>query len=348
MAGGGGASSSVTVEAITPEAARVWGLEAVQETSSTQNAFLTAYQVLLGLIGTYGVIAQSQRLDDMVELNERQVVVAERYVGLAEDNYRDVTLETFERQRDLFDRYVTTFQAFEQEFVDEARRLIEYIPRYSVQEGRAVANVGMTFGALRRRRQLQRSRYDCGAHANESLIMDMAEAAAGVDALNRGYRYEDEKKLQLDQWYWSRYTTFGQFVDGMRAHVITGINGGAAGATQGIHAITGAVGQMGQAVQGMTSALGDQASFFGSLSNGAFTQLGFLMGQQSVPTIGSAFTQGPMGASGTLNGGPTGLVPGSTGTAFNGTQGVMPYGMMALPAHNPTQLALPGSTNAVG
>lgn len=238
----------------------------------------------MGLLGTYALINQYQLLERQTDMNEDMVGYAERYLNLAEDNYSDITLNAYNKMVDLYDHFTTSFQPFEKTFLDQARSVLTYTADYDTAEGRAMAGVGQQYSLVRQRRARQRSRYAVGACCSEDLLLDIAQANALVDASNRGYRYEDEKKLKLDDWYWQHYSQAIQLVENMRANVITGLNGGVAGATQGLGAIAGMMQTANSAVSNMGNAIDNQASFFGTVSNGAFRMMGFNDGRSQVPS----------------------------------------------------------------
>lgn len=239
-------------------------------------------ETFMGLLGTYGLIRQYELLERQTDMNERMVDYSERYLELAEDNYTDITLNAYEAQRQLFDRFAATFQGFEEEFLNEASERTEYTADYPLHEGRAMAGVGQQYSLLRQRRARQRSRYDRGLCCSEELLLDISQAQALTDAGQRGFRYEDEKKMRLDEFFWTKYSQAMQLVENMRSNVITGLNGGVANATGAVSAISGVLSQGIQATRGASAAIQDQASFFGTLSNGAFEVIGFGRGRGSV------------------------------------------------------------------
>lgn len=246
----------------------------------------------MGLLGTYGVVKQYDLLERQTDLNERMVDYAERYLTLAENNYTDITLNAYNRQTALYDRFLTDFAPFELEFLNEAKSKLDYTPDYAGQAGRATAGIGQQFTTMRQRRARQRSKYATGACCHEDLMIDVMQASALADAMNRGYRYEDDRKLRLDEWYWQHYSQAIQLVENMRANVITGINSGVANATGAVSAITGMLSQMSSATRGLSDAISDQASFFGTLSNGAFRMMGFNWGRHSVAGGYGGITRG--------------------------------------------------------
>lgn len=276
----------------------------VNDILSRKDEELGIMGTFMSLLGTYALIEQHNLLERQTDLNERMVDYSERYLELAEDNYTEITLDAYRAQRSLFDRFAASpFQDFEEEFLEMATERQEYTPDYALHEGRAVAGVGQQYTLLRQRRARQRRRYNAGLCCHENLMLDIAQANAVVDAQNRGFRYEDEKKMRLDEWYWQHISQAMQVVENMRANVITGLNGGVANATGAVSAISGVLSQGISAARGASAAIQDQASFFGTLSNGIFEAIGFGRGRGSVSGNYGPITTGMVGMRDLMSGG---------------------------------------------
>jgi hypothetical protein len=275
MSGGG---ASVTVEPISKDAAQCWGLEAVKEHNTAQQGINDAYQVVLGIIGTIGLFRQWDALDRSLDIAERHVAVAEDYYALSERHYEEVALDAYTCQKELFQKYVDDFADCGKLFVDTAKAEVTYTPDFALHEGRAMAGVGAQFSRLRLRRNRQRAKFNTGECCAETLMLDVAQAVALTDAGNAGYVYEDQRRIQLDQWFWARFESAANFISQMRATVVSGVNGGVANTTGAIGAIGGAVGRLGEATRMQQDALNNMASFWGSISNGAFRMMGGMQG----------------------------------------------------------------------
>ena len=293
VTGGGGEDFSIGISLATENVAVASQFhDTVGELLERKDTELGFMGTFMAALGTYGVIQQYQLLERQTDLNERTVDYAERYLQLAERNYDEITLDAYTAQKALFDRFTSQFAPFELEFLNEAKSRLNYEPDYEGQAGRATAGIGQQYTLLRQRRRRQRSKYATGECCHEELMLDIMQATALSDATNRGYRYEDDRKLRLDEWYWQHYSQAIQLVENMRANVITGINSGVANATGAVSAITGMLSQMNAAVRGASDAMQDQASFFGTLSNGAFRMMGFNWGRNSVASGYGPMTRG--------------------------------------------------------
>jgi hypothetical protein len=270
--------------------------------NSERNGFM---QTLMGIIGVYGFIRQAQLLERQTDLQEKVVEQGQDYLELAERTFEEVTLDAYRCQKSLFQRFRDMFQRCESEFLEESKRLVEYEPKYKLQEGRALSSVQSAMDRARKRRSRQRGKYATGQCCHEEIWFAMETARLEVDAVNHAYRYEDDKKIRLDDWYWARQSTGAQLVENMRAQVINAVNGGVSNVSGGLASIGGALGELRLGTAGLSGAIRDQASFFGTLSNGAFRAAGFGQGQQAGAQFGPSSTWFGQGN------GPGGLFSGS-------------------------------------
>lgn len=316
-------------------------VECLQSQCDQNEILVTAQQILMGLIGVYGVVRQVEALEDQVALQERVVSQADEYLNLATRNYEEVVLRTFEDvtlpayeniaqpafdcQKDLFDRYDADMRQYEIGFLADTIKLpCEYAPDYETAQGRAMSVVDAQFDRAARNRARTRGKYATGQCCHEAIYFSVEKAKAKARAANEGYRYEDALKREMDRWYFTRRATGAELAAAARAHVISGVNGGVAGvnaslsaisagvnsATSGIAGIGSAVGRSQTAVQGLSAAIGQQGSFFGNLSNGAFQSLGYSLGfgggnqNGSLALLGSAGTSSINSFGGFQNPGP--------------------------------------------
>lgn len=236
---------------------------------------------LAGIIGTVGVIQQALLLERQVDLQERTVDQAQEYLDLTERSYEEVTLNAYNCQKELFTRYRDTFADCAEEFLTETKRLAAYTPAYDLQEGRAVSSVQRNIDRAEKRRKRQRGKYSTGACCHEGIWFSMEAARLSTDAANHAYRYEDDRKLRLDEWYFQRQSIGAQLVENMRAHVISGVNSGTTNVANGLNAIGNGVQALRASTSDLAGGIRDQASFFGSVANGAFRFAGFNNGFQS-------------------------------------------------------------------
>jgi len=299
-----------TFESLKADATRAWAAEgmasysgAIITAAQTQAAAYTAVNatqngwmsVLAGLIGTYGLIKQYELQKEQMKLAERGVNQAEGYLTLAQNNYSVIALPTFTRQRDLFDRYLNQFSGYEATYLADAFRLKEYCPDYTLQEGRALGRVQAQFdrAALQRRRQT--GKYNCGRACHDTTMNSIMLALAKVDAANHAYRYEEQKKQHLDEWYWKRRSDGARIVDSMAGRVVSGIINGVAAATGALNGIGTASSSLRLAGQQAMAAYDNSSDFWGSISNGAFRMAGYGVGRFGSSMFGGQQAAAPMG-----------------------------------------------------
>lgn len=236
-------------------------------------------QLLSTIIGIYAYVKQWEAIKEQIKIAQRYVAIAERYLSLAEDNYHNIAVPTWERQRDLFDRYKTDFAHRENEYVAEAFRLKEYQPDHKLWEGRALGMVQSRFDRSIQQRMRQIGKYNRGRACHESLQFAIMRGLATVDAMNHGFRYEEEKKRFLDQWFWQRQTAGVKVVETMRGHVISGINGGVAGANSAMQVVGSSVRNLGSATEMLMGAWANMADFWGGIGNSAMQMAGYGQGR---------------------------------------------------------------------
>lgn len=285
--------------------------------------------LLSSLIGIYAYVKQYEAIKKQIAIAERYVAIAEKYLRLAEDNYFKIAVPTWERQRDLFDRYKTEFAHRENEYVGEAFRLKEYQPDHKLWEGRAIGLVQSRFDRSIQQRMRQLGKYNRGRACHESLQFAVLRGLATVDAMNHGFRYEEEKKRFLDQWFWARQTAGVKVVETMRGHVISGINGGVAGTNNAFGAVNAAVRNFGDATENLMGAWANMADFWGGIGNSAMKGAGYAQGRSLGMPFGFGGTTGSGGSHsfGQMSAGSMGNMLGhnNPGTVhMPGTYGVAP------------------------
>ena len=258
----------------------------------------SAWATLAKLVGIYGLVRQYQIQKDYLDETKAATAQAERYLKLAESAYQTISVPTFRCQKALFQRYLCDFSTYESRYVGDAFRLKEYDPKYQVQEGRAISTVQRMFDKARLQRQRINGKYNTGRACHDTTTMLIQQAQAKVAAANTAYRYEEERKLQLDDWYWQRRSAGIGVVGNMRANVITGLNGGATTANDGLGAVGRGVGRLSSAVDASGDAFANMADFWGGISRAGFGSAAYRSGRNNAGGILAAQRQGNMSASG--------------------------------------------------
>ena len=244
----------------------------------------TGVKATLGaIVGTYGVIKQSEAIAAQVALTERSVAVAERQLLIAESAYASITTPTYSRLSGLYDYLYSSVTGYGPTFLAQAFRFTEYIPQFAVAEARAMANVQRQFdnAALARRRQI--GRYNTGRATHEAIWTSVMAALARVDAAQHAYRLEDERRRDLDRWYFDRLLRGVNAANDLTRIAVNAVNGAVNATSQGLSSSVGATRAFQGAVDQQAGALANRGDMWGSIANGAFRTAGFDMGVGSFP-----------------------------------------------------------------
>jgi hypothetical protein len=298
--------------------------------------------ILGGLLGTFALVNQYNLLNRQMAVAEEMLEVNKRYLTIAENAFNNIAVPTWDRQKTEFDRYVSDFTSYHYEYMGDAFRLKEYQPEYALQEGRNIASVQANFDRAYLQRRRQMGRYNTGLSCSEGTRFSIMAALARTDATNHGYRYEEAKKMMLDDWYWRRRVSGADHVAGMAARVTSGINGGVAGVNSGIGAMQGTLGQVNQAYGAVGASLGNMANFWGQAASMGFGMAGYAQGRGSVSPFGQGNSAGGGGMGGfndlgsSRAGGNNELMGSNAGGGIN-TPGALPGGMYSGSYGGPNQ-----------
>ena len=274
-------------------------------------------KALSTLVGIYSLVKQHQIMQEYLKLAKEQVKQAERYLALAESHYNTIAVPTYRCQKDLFTRYLGKFSGYECSYLEEAFRLKEYDPEYKLQEGRAISTVQHMFDKARLQRRRQVGKYNTGLACHDNSYFTVMQAQAKVSAVNHAYRFEENRKFKLDQWYWQKCTAGIGIVDSMGNRVVSGLNGGASVANQALNSVGNAYGLVQNAFQFVENGYTNLANFWGSVSNTAFQFAGYQYGRSQASPFNNG-AQAPQVQQNTSNLGAVSSDTGSSGV-FTGS-----------------------------
>lgn len=266
---GGGSSSSGSSTGggdawiTTSMAANSYG----SRTADAQDRQVTWQSVLAGIVGTYGVIRNYELQKRMVDLHQRSVDQAEEYLTLAKRHYDEIAVPTFDRVRDHFDFVRDNWRPKLTLYIDEGLRLKEYTPDYTSQMGRFMSVAQAEMDKARRMRTRMQSRFETGRACYEDALFAIRGAELRTAAASAGYRYEDAKKIEMDKWFWQRWSNVAELVSSAIANAISGLNQSTAVATTSLSQIGGAVGRGRDALAGLSGATESLAGFWGTQAN---------------------------------------------------------------------------------
>lgn len=254
---------------------------------------------LSGLIGTYSIVRQYDLQREYLKLAEEQVDQAERYLKLAEDNYNQIAVVSFECQKALFNRYQSQFAGREVDFLTCAFDKKEYTPDFATQRGRAIGDVSRAFSRAREQRRRNTGKYNTGRSCHDNTQLAIAQARAETAAVNNAYRFEEQRKFRFDQWFFQRMTAGVSMVSDMASRVVSGVNGGVAGANAALGGVGSALQVSNQSFGFVENGFTNQANFFGSLANASFSNLarglGTIQTNQMLGGVGSFVPGLPQG-----------------------------------------------------
>ena len=258
------------------------------------NARNTWQMLLSTLLGTYALIKSYEMYKEQLKIAKEILRQQEDYLTLAKRHYNEINLPSFERVRDLFDRYVTKFQHYEERFMSDAFRYDEYDPNYDVQEARVFSKAQVQFDRALRQKIRARGKYNAGRPCRDTTWFSVMSALAKVDAINHAYRYEEHKKRELDKWYWQRKLAGAEFETNLANRAVSGLNRGVAVSVQGLNAVGAAYDNLVSAGRMVQEGYQVMGSFWASIANGAFRMAGYsaggsMMGWMPPPYGGGSF-----------------------------------------------------------
>lgn len=280
---GGGSSSSGTGSSDAWVTQPMSPGSYAQVTAAAQSTQVTWQAVLAGLVGTYALVKQYDLQRRIVDLYERGVNQAEEYLTLAKRNYNEITVPAFTRQRANYDYVVSNWRPKLNNYITEAMRLKAYTPDYATQMGRAMSTTQAEFAKARRLRALTRGRFELGRACYEDALFSIRGAEARVAAASAAMRYEDIKRVELDKWYWTRWSNAAEAMGSALANASSGLNSGVSLASTSINSIGAAVQRSGTALAGLGGAEGEMGGFYKAASGQLSQALGYNQMRSALP-----------------------------------------------------------------
>ena len=301
---------------ISKAAAQCFG----QGAANTIRSLLTP---LIGAISTFGYVQQFNLQQDALALAERGVVIAERTIELSERNYNEIAIPIFQRFRDYFDDCVPDMKNVQRAFIDKSMACEEYTADFDGQEGRARGQVAPQFDAARKQVRRSRGKGSIGYVKDQDIRISIAQAVATSNAVNLAYRFEDNRKIVLDQQCFERCQAGAAMASSITAQAFNGLNGAASVVNSALSQVQGATGNLIAQLNETAQSVQNNADFFGSIANGGFRFLGAntFQGPQSNGVIGSPFGFGGGGGGFGLGSFGIGGV-GINGGIFGGGSGI--------------------------
>ncbi len=234
---------------------------------------------VLALLGAYKQYDMYEQMGDMYEaqkeyLDETREIMSDNYNNLFKPQYQASTGHLWGYVNNWGKGVIETAAAC-------GTRICEYVRDQEVFN-RAMAQVPSFVNKAKRVGMRSLKRGQVGTCCDNEFRFGALQAGLLTKALNLAERYEDDKALRWNQFYWVRMTGAAAMAGNQYSVAANLVNGAASG-------LSNIVGQMGQSVSqgaqiadiGM-NALGNKANFWGGLGSIGGTILGNNQGSGSV------------------------------------------------------------------
>lgn len=236
-----------------------------------------ALGVLAGVIGTYGFIEQIKLQRRMTRLAERAADKADEFYAKSRSSYDTHALPTWQRMRDLYDRYVSK-QPYEDKFINCAFALREYCPDTVGEVALATGRVGSLLSRADAQRRRLSGRACASAACHHPSYMAAMTALLKSSAGSAATQFEEDRKRTLDQWYWQRWKDGANLVLALGDRGVKAILAGAANINAGLKGIGDATAMYQQAAAGQAGAIANAAQFWGGIASGGLNGFGQAVG----------------------------------------------------------------------
>jgi hypothetical protein len=257
-----------------------------KEKSSFWTKFSTG---VLALLGAYKQYDMYEKMGDMYEaqkeyLDETREIMKDNYNSLFKPQYQASTGHLWGYVNNWGKDVIETAAAC-------GTRICEYVRDPEVFN-RAMAQVPSFVNKAKRIGMRSLKRGQVGICCDNEFRFGALQAGLMTKALNLAERYEDDKALKWNQFYWSRMSSAAAMAGNQYSVAANLVSGAASG-------LSNVVGQMGQSVtQGSQvselgmNALGNKANFWGGLSGTAGMFMGNQAGSQSMSPLSGIFGGG--------------------------------------------------------
>lgn len=283
-------------------------LEKVADTlAKSQQTWQFWVQALLVGLGAY---KQYKMYDQMGDMYESQQAYIDKQRELIDSQYNELTKPQYVKSSDYLWQYAQPFSKSILETVIKCGiKVCEYVKDTSTYN-RAVLKIGPAIARARKRSFSQVGVGQIGLIAENEYRYTELEARLMTKAIAIADRYEDQRKLQWDQFYWTKMTTSAQIAQNVMSVGANLLNGGANG-IQNVISAMGNSAQIGAAITArQAQALEGQIGVIGGIGSGIGTVFGQMRGQE--------FAQQLLRVSG--------MIPGNSATASSFGIGVN-YGL---------------------
>jgi hypothetical protein len=266
----GSGASAIVHEAITPEAAKVFGLDAAAKQKEQNEDWTKWAGLTLAALGAY---KQYDMYEKQGELFETQRDAIEKASAIAQSNYYDLYKPQYEWSRNFLQNKVDPFSWG---IIQDVTKCLNSICEYTKDTAIEIRAKSKIPAIIAKRQALSRRTMkssQSGVCCDDNFRYAELSASLMVQAISIGERYEDDKKLKWDSFYAGRKQSAAQIAQNMYSTGSNMLNGASSNIGNATSQIQAGANAGLAATQGMASSLNNQADFWGGLSGlgGALT-----------------------------------------------------------------------------
>jgi hypothetical protein len=245
--------------------------------AAVQAAAATQYQVWLqALTVALGAYKQYKMYDQMGDMYQAQQGYIEKQRELIDSQYNELSKPQYQKSSDFLWQYAQPFSKSILETVIKCGiKVCDYV-KDGNSYNRAVMKIGPSIARARRRSFAQVGVGQIGLVAENEYRYTELEARLMTKSIAVSERYEDERKLKWEDFYWKKMTTAGQIAHNIMSSGINLINGGSSAMNSVVSAMSDSA-RVGSAIAGQqATAMQGQINTIGGIG----TMVGQYAGQQ--------------------------------------------------------------------
>jgi hypothetical protein len=235
--------------------------------AKAQTAYLAWAQALTVALGAY---KQYKMYDQMGDMYQAQQGYIEKQRELIDSQYNELSKPQYQKSSDFLWQYAQPFSKSILETVIKCGiKVCDYV-KDGNSYNRAVMKIGPSIARARRRSFAQVGVGQIGLVAENEYRYTELEARLMTKSIAVSERYEDQRKLQWEQFYWTKMTASGQIAQNIMSTGANLLTGGANGIQNVISAMSdsarvGSViaGQQATAMQGQINTIGGIGTMVG-------------------------------------------------------------------------------------
>jgi hypothetical protein len=262
--------------------------------ATAQASYLAWAQALTVALGGY---KQYKMYDQMGDMYQAQQGYIEKQRELIDSQYNELSKPQYQKSSDFLWQYAQPFSKSILETVIKCGiKVCDYV-KDGNSYNRAVMKIGPSIARARRRSFAQVGVGQIGLVAENEYRYTELEARLMTKSIAVSERYEDQRKLQWEQFYWTKMTSAGQIAQNIMSTGANLLTGGANG-------IQNVISAMGQSAQIGSQIAGQQATAMQGQIN-MIGGIGTIVGQYAGQQRSLEFARQLYGVSGMNNSAPS-------------------------------------------